>query len=219
MGIGNLPSALGANGLPPGDVRVRLGAARAVEVGPIARIYRAQSPEDRRFFHPFPFDEPRLRFLLVALFALHWGRSFWARAFPALGMALWVARDPRDGRPVAFSMARFRRDRRAGLIVRTGIYVAPPWRRTGVGRSLKLALLEECRRLGARRAEAVIVPSNTPALELNAALGYSIRPATFHDRRSLSSEVRLAELDLGGPASPAWVHRGSPDPTHDPQPS
>lgn len=198
-------AALGGCGttLGPGRVRGaadehRLALARLTDAVAIARLYRSQPPEERALYHPFPFDRFRLLILLGALLVAQHLRGPLLRRVPRASVMVWVARAPDGQGLAAFGSARFRRDAQGRLLVRTGLLVAPSWRRAGIGAALKGRLLEEARRMGARRAEALMLPSNTAVLALNERLGYRIRPVTFRDRRSDARVFRLGELDLDG---------------------
>jgi L-amino acid N-acyltransferase YncA len=131
------------------------------------------------------------------------------RRFPALAPLLWVVRETGEGRVLGFGTATFHHDPARLLVVRTGLFVAPEVRRRGVGRLLKQTLLLESAKLGARRAEAILVASNEPSRELNRSLGYELRATEFHDRRAPDVELHIAEraLDPPGGAPPVAVVR------------
>jgi GNAT superfamily N-acetyltransferase len=75
-----------------------------------------------------------------------------------------------DGRVAGFTAAYPEDDARTWRIALTG--VAPPLRRRGVGRALKLALEGVARRHGARRIATDNLSDNAPILALNRSLGY-----------------------------------------------
>lgn len=189
--------ASGSAAVRPEARELRLRPARLRDVRAIAHHYRAQPPGSRAFYHPFPFDRPRLAALLVAMVVVQRFNRRLLRGLPGAAVLLWVAVELPSGRLIGFATGRFRRETRAGvLVVRTGLLVEPAHRREGTGRSLKVELLREAGRLGARRAEALIRPENRASLEMNRALGFRFRPTRFHDRRSSASEFWLAEVDL-----------------------
>ena len=190
-----------------------LGPARLADVGAIARLYREQSPAERALYHPFPFGRVRLTTLLSCLVGAQRARRPLLRIAPKASVIVWTVRERSSSLVIGFGTARFRRDAEGQLFVRTGLYVAPEHRRAGLGRALKVGLLAEARRMGARRAEALMLPDNEAILALNRALGFRVRPTSFRDRRAATTDFRLAELDLAGPVTPATAVRGLAQPS------
>ena len=81
-------------------------------------------------------------------------------------------------------------------MARTGLYVIPAARRHGVGWATNDWMLARARALGARRAEALLVPRNTASRGLYEAMGYRVRPSAIRDRRPPNEEFLLARRDL-----------------------
>lgn len=179
----------------------RFGPARLREITAIARMYRSQAADSRRFYHPLPFDPFRLVALLTAMIVLQIWVRFWSRTAPSLGILLWVARDAPSPRVVGMATGRFYRDARGRLVARTGLFIDPNHRRAHRGRDLGAALLAECRRLRADRAEALILPDNDASRRTHESLGYTIRPTVFHDRHLSETDYLLGSIDLAGPGS------------------
>ena len=122
------------------------------------------------------------------------------RLFPRSTAVLFVARGTPDGALAGFGTVRFRRDEHRRLVGRTGLYVLPDRRRSGVGRSIKQALLDHARALGATRAEAYLLEANLASAELNRQMGFRLRPAGPDDPAESGGHM-IAEADLG-PAAP-----------------
>lgn len=173
------------------------------DVAGIARMYRAQSPASRRLYHPLPFDQPRLSLVLAVLVLLHRSVRLWVRLLPAAAVLLYVARSPRDGEIVAMGSARFHRNREVGRVASTGLYVRPTSRRAGLGYRLALTLARRCQELGARRAEALVLPENTASVATHESVGYVMQPTVYHDRRLDVTDYLLGTLDLTRWAPPA----------------
>jgi putative acetyltransferase len=88
-------------------------------------------------------------------------------AYAPPGGALLLAR---DGGAAAGCVALRRVDDRTGEMKR--MYVRVPWRRTGLGRRLALAIVEEARRRGYARLVLDTLPKLTSAIALYRALGF-----------------------------------------------
>lgn len=188
------------------------GPARLREVLQIARMYRAQPADSRRFYHPLPFDPPRLLPLLAGMILLQLWVRFWSRVAPSLCVLVWVARGGAKEGVIGMATGRFYRDADHRLVARTGLFIDPRHRRAHLGRDLGARLLEECRRLHADRAEALILPDNAPSRRAHASLGYAVRPTVFHDRHLDETDYLLGTLDLTNTGAP----RGPP-PTSTPE--
>ena len=205
----------------PGEsARLEIRRARWQDLREVHRSYRAQPASSRELYHPFPFGSARLSAFLLALWGTsHAGRT-WAHVAPRSAAVLFVARDRDDGSLAGYGTVRLRRNPAGRLVARTGLFVLPDRRRAGVGRGLKEALLAHARSLGAERAEAFLLPTNTASAELNRQLGFHLRPATSDDPPEAQGHL-IAEGDLeapprslnGRPASLVAVERGAPNGT------
>ena len=175
---------------------VEIGLARWGEIGTIYRLYRAQGPDSRLLYHPFPFNALRLGSLLVGIRIVQSVAASWVRRAPGLIAVLVVAR-PRSGGPMmGFGTVTFRRAADRAIVARTGLYVTVPFRRHGLGKGLKQYMLALARSYGVRRAEALIHATNTASIELYRSVGYRIGSSTIRDRRPPYATFLLAETDL-----------------------
>lgn len=182
---------------PNGSVEeVGLAPAGFRDLAEVRRMYRAQPPESRRFFHPLPFGRFQLTVVLLAIVLLQYRVRFWVRLAPSLGILLWLARDPATGLLVGMGNARFYRDRSGTLVARTGLYVRPDSRRSGVGLRIGATMLDQALRLGAGRAEALILPPNVASRRMHEVLGYDLRPTVYRDRHSSDTEWLIGVIDL-----------------------
>ena len=181
----------------PLDVR----RARWADLPEVHVAYRAQPEETRRLYHPFPFGSARLSLFLRALWATSHAGPRRVRWLPRTAAILLVARSVPSGEMAGFGTLRFRKDREGHLIVRTGLFVLPGRRRSGVGRALKIAMMERGRALGATRVEAFLLAANTASAELNRSLGFRLRPWAPGDPAEAKG-LMLAETDLAAPMDP-----------------
>lgn len=205
-----------AASVPPADPRVLLGPARWGDIREIREAYLAQPDEARRLYHPLPFNLVRLTLTLDLLVLFQRLSLGWARRLPRAAVMLYAARDGRDGRLAGFGTLRFRRCSDGVLAAETGYFILPEFRRRGIGRRLKWAMIELGRRKGARRAQALILPNNVPSLRLNAGLGFHVRPSSIRDRHPPYEEFLMSELELGDAPIP---HEASVDPTRAAEPA
>ncbi|MCI4360928.1 MAG: GNAT family N-acetyltransferase [Thermoplasmata archaeon] len=165
------------------------------DLRPVRESYQAQTPDSRELYHPFPFSTVRLSLLLAGMWGIGHASRRWVRIFPRTTAVLFVARGASDGGLAGFGTVRFRRDEAGRLVGRTGLYVLPGRRRAGVGRSIKQALLDHARALGATRAEAFLLEVNRASAELNRQMGFQLRPAGAADPSEAGGHV-IAETDL-----------------------
>ena len=190
--------------------------ARAGDVRDIVRAYLAQSPESRALYHPFPFGRARLVPLLYGLVALRPLAGILARRAPRAAAMLFVGRVAGVGTLAGFGTVRFHRTPDGALVAETGYYVLPEFRRKGLGRAIKSLLVEESRRLGARRAEALISPNNIASVRLNESLGFRIHPSEIRDRHPPHDRFLLAEYDLTATSPPPRPPRRDPTESAEP---
>ncbi len=174
---------------------IEIRRARWPDLGEIHRSYRAQPLGSRALYHPFPFGSARLAILLGGLWCTGHAGPRWVRIAPRSAAVLLLARDRADGSLAGYGTVRFRRDSHGRIVARTGLFVVPQRRRTGVGRALKEALLARARALGAVRAEAFLLAMNTASAELNRQLGFTLRPAGRDDPRESQGHL-IAEGDI-----------------------
>jgi GNAT superfamily N-acetyltransferase len=171
-------------------------AIRMGEVREVFRVYRGLPADDASMFHPFPAGSISLGVLLVGLWA---GRGIlprFARSLPRESITLAIARDVVSHDLGALGTLNFSvRPSDRSLAARTGIYVAPRYRRLGVARAVNQWMLVQARRRGARRAEALILPENVASRALFEAMGYRLRSSGIRDLHARSEEFLLAELD------------------------
>lgn len=105
-----------------------------------------------------------------------------------------VLRESPAARP-RWIIVAWNRDRPVGLTIGQsmgdGVYsfftgVAADWRGLGLGKALKLSLIEAARRDGARVMRTTNLDCNLPALRLNASLGFRRVPGSIEIRKLLS---------------------------------
>ncbi|MCI4360927.1 MAG: GNAT family N-acetyltransferase, partial [Thermoplasmata archaeon] len=163
----------------------------------IYRVYRGLSPGERLLFHPFPTTAVPLAALLVGLVSLRRLTPRFVAWFPRAAAQLVVARRSDDRSFLAIGTLNFARSPRGvGPIARTGLYVVPTARRHGVGWATNDWMLDRARRLGARRAEALVVPRNVASRALYEAMGYRLEPSTIRDKRPPNEVFLLASREL-----------------------
>jgi GNAT superfamily N-acetyltransferase len=171
-------------------------AVRLEEVREVFRVYRGLPVNEASLFHPFPSGSLSLGLLLVGLWV---GRGIlprFARSLPRESITLALARDPATHDLAALGTLNFSiRPSDRSLAARTGIYVAPRYRRLGAAQAVNHWMLDRARRRGAQRAEALILPENGPSRALFEAMGYRLRPSGIQDQHRRTEEFLLAELD------------------------
>jgi GNAT superfamily N-acetyltransferase len=175
--------------------------ARWADVPEVHAAYRAQPDETRRLYHPFPFGSVRLSLFLRALWATGHAGPRRIRWLPRTAAVLLVARSVPSGELAGFGTLRFRKDRDGHLIARTGLFVVPGHRRSGIGRALKIAMMERGRALGATGVEAFLLATNTASAELNRSLGFRLRPWAPGDPTEAKG-LMIAEMELAASADP-----------------
>jgi GNAT superfamily N-acetyltransferase len=195
MGPQRQPRGLWPAGDPSERFRVRV--ARLSDVGGIGRIYRGQSAESRRFFHPYPFDRVRLRALLTYMVMTHRIARTAIRWFPNQGFCLFLLEET-GGAPAGFATIRFVRDHHEpGTWARFGFLVAESWQRQGGGTLLVETLYQSAMDLGVRRGGGTILASNIASAMVVAQFGFQLH-ATDEVDRNAPEDRNLADVrDLG----------------------
>jgi len=195
MGSQQQPRGLWPAGDPSERFHVR--AARISDVGGIGRIYREQSTESRRFFHPYPFDPIRLRALLTYMVVTHRMARAAIRWFPNEAFCLFLLEDT-AGVPAGFATIRFVRDHHEpGTWARFGFLVAESRQRQGGGTLLVETLYQSAMDLGVRRGGGTILASNVASAMVVAQFGFQLH-ATDEVDRNAPQDRNLADVrDLG----------------------
>lgn len=170
--------------------------ARWRDVREISELYRRQDPTDRRFFHPMPFTPVRLNILLRTAIGTAPLVRHLVRRLPRAAVLFLTGAIPNGGPVVGLGIMRFRRGADGVLVVDTGYLVDPRFRRRGYGRAIKVAMLDEGCRLGARRAETIILVDNVASQRLNLSLGFSLAPDPVRDAHFSDGQYLRGRLDL-----------------------
>jgi GNAT superfamily N-acetyltransferase len=197
----------------PAGTALEVRSARWRDVPEMSRLYRGQNAVDRRNFHPLPFGRPRLGLLLRALITAAPVTRRTVAWLPRATALLVTGRAAGGGPVVGIGLMRFRRAADGVLVVETGYLVDSNLRQRGFGRAIKVALLEEARKLGARRAETIILRTNVPSLRLNQSLGFELLPVAAHDAHLPGGEFVQGKLDLDGWDAARPVRRSAGDHT------
>ena len=178
------------------DVDIR--PARWKDIRGMAQLYVDDDEVGRRYFHPLPRTPARLRAHLIGLVGAGYATR-WLGPRSGIGrFCFLVALDAASQVPVGFASLRLRRASDRAWVARTGVMVALPWRRRGIGRALKLTVLGLAQDLGAARAEAFLHPENAGSVALNRSLGLRLRDVVPADHAPSGVGPLIAERELEG---------------------
>jgi RimJ/RimL family protein N-acetyltransferase len=177
-------------------VRTSIGPARWTDVRELSGLYHGQNAADRASFHPLPFGRFRWNATVRAIIAFEPLARRWVHRFPRQSMLVLAARSEPDGTLVGLGLMRFRRGPDGVLVLDTGYLVAPAFRRRGIGRSIKQAMLAEGYQMGARRAESLILRENLASQRLNASLGFRLVAPSGRTGLPSDGEYVEARLDM-----------------------
>ena len=180
---------------PSGDpsTRFRVRPARYSDIGALSRIYRAQTPASRRFYHPYPFDPVRLRALFAYMVTTHRMIRRAMRWLPNWAWCLFVLEDARGG-PVGLATIRFvRDDHEPEMWARFGFLVAEDRQRQGGGTLLVMTLYEKAMELGVRRGGGTILAENVASAKVVEQFGFNLRETPEVDRNAPGAK-NLADI-------------------------
>ena len=177
---------------------------RLRDVPALSRMYVSLSEEDRRFFHPFPFQ----LWLLVPVLTLIRTSSLLCplvrRVFPRLAFLSLVAYDP--ARRSLAGSGYLRLSRPPGdskLLAGLGIVVAEPYRGKGLGPDLMDSLVRLASRHNVGRIFLVVLAENERAMALYRKCGFNTVAGMTERWQGRDYPGYRMELALDGPPLPA----------------
>ena len=156
--------------------------ARLSDVRTLARLYRGQSAESRRNYHPYPFDRLRLLPILVAMLLSSRIVGTLRRLAPNLAFVILIAEPRAGGAPIGFCTIRLVRRGRDPIWARFGYLVEEGHRGEGVGFQLAVAQWRIALELGVRRGGGTVMEGNLPSSRLLEPFGFRLAPSPEADR-------------------------------------
>jgi RimJ/RimL family protein N-acetyltransferase len=173
-------SAAPAN--PPAKAVVRTRPGRFRDIGALSRIYRSQSEDSRRLYHPFPFDRPRLAIVFAYMVGSRMLLRTLLRRWPRRALVLLVACQGDDPAPIGYGNVAFLARPGKPLKAIFGYIVAEKFRGLGVGTRLHEDMIDAAIALGVTRGGGMVVSDNVSNLRVLEKLGFEIRESDVVDR-------------------------------------
>lgn len=173
---------------------IRYGRLR--DAPTLVRLYRGQSARSRSFYHPFPFDRPRLvpifLWLVVARHFVLWTMQH----LPRVAAILLVVVADGSERPVGYATVRYVARRGEETWAKFGYMIEERYQGLGVGRALSYWTMRSAAATGIRLGGGPVLGTNTVQIGLTTGLGYSVAPTDEEDRGAPGVKSVMIRDDL-----------------------
>ncbi|HXQ48201.1 MAG TPA: GNAT family N-acetyltransferase [Thermoplasmata archaeon] len=176
--------------------RFLLRYGRLTDVPALVRMYRAQSPASRGFYHPFPFDPVRLALVYLWLISARRLLRTAIGVLPQSAAILLVVVPAGQSRPIGYGTVRYVPSRSTGTWVKFGYLVEEGYRGLGLGGSLAYRLMQKAVESGIYLGGGALLATNVPNLNLVRKLGFSPEGPVAPDREAPRATNLFARADL-----------------------
>ena len=167
----------------------------------LKRLYVSLSDEERRFFHPFPFQSWKAALIISFFYISPLIRKFMQRILPKAVFLPLIAIDAAVGTPAGFGYLRLKKYCSNNKVASTlGILIADKYRNRGLGTQLMHNLVHLASQNNVNQIFLTVLCENQKAIRLYQKCGFNINRLTEELWKGKSYPAY--EMTLSIPASP-----------------
>lgn len=169
---------------------------RYSDIKQLVEIYINLSLEERRWFHPFPFNKMALRGIFSAMVCLRKLIPLAKLLYPRLVFLILVAERSPSDQIIGFVYLRGMSRGKTGLIANRGIISIPSTRSKGVGTKMDAKLIRIAREIGVGRFNVTVVKDNVKSMSYHHKIGYLDRGTSTEFYKGQVEEIISLEYVL-----------------------
>lgn len=158
-------------------------------------IYLSLSDQDRRWFHPFPFQGLALHAIFFLMVSLEKFIPITKALFPGLVFLILVAENPASGQLVGFTYLRGRsfEKKRGRLIANRGIIAVSGTRLKGIGSAMDSQLIGIAKEIGICKFSVTVLKDNVASIRFHEKMGYSYAGTSTEHFNGIEEEIVLLD--------------------------
>jgi RimJ/RimL family protein N-acetyltransferase len=143
------------------------------DIEQLVGIYLNLSHQDRRWFHPFPFNRLALRIIFYAMVCLGKVIPLTKVLYSKLVSLVLVAEDSSSGKIVGFTYLRVKSREKNGLVANRGIISVSGTRSKGIGARMDSKLISVAKGIGIRKFRVTVLKDNAASISFHERMGYT----------------------------------------------